>query len=226
VSGAASDHSLVIFDCDGVLIDSEILSCDVLIDELVREGIALDRDYIFRNCIGHSFADVADKIRLSTGRPLPNGFEARYRAALVDEFDASLKPTAGIFEVLAGLNVPFCVATSSSRERAERSLAAAGFANFDAPIFTASMVARGKPAPDLFLLAAERMQITPANCLVIEDSLPGILAARAAGMAVWRFAGATHFQLGFGRDDPPTADGCIASWEEFFTVFPHLYRAA
>ena len=74
-------HSLVIFDCDGVLIDSEILSCDVLIEELGREGIAIDRDYVFRNCIGHSFPEVAETIRRSCGKTLPPGFEARYRAS-------------------------------------------------------------------------------------------------------------------------------------------------
>jgi HAD superfamily hydrolase (TIGR01509 family) len=226
VDGSCFMHSLVIFDCDGVLIDSEILSCDVLIEELGREGIAVDRDYVFRNCIGHSFPEVAEKIRSSRGKVLPDGFEARYRASLVSQFDLSLKPTSGVIDILARLGAPFCIATSSSRERAERSLAAAGLSRFDARVFTASMVAHGKPAPDLFLLAAKKMHVAPAKCLVIEDSIPGILAARAAGMTVWRFAGGRHFQLGFGKDDPPLADGCLSSWNDFFATFPHLYRAA
>ena len=87
------------------------------------------------------------------------------------------------------------------------------------------MVERGKPAPDLFLLAAERMGAQSDQCLVIEDSVPGILAAKAAGMTVWRFSGGSHFQHGFGRDDPPLADGFLASWDDFFATFPHLYRA-
>jgi len=222
---ATAKHSLVIFDCDGVLIDSEILSCDVLIEELAREGIAIDDDYVFRNCIGHSFPEVAEKIRASTGRALPSEFEARYRVSLVGHFDSSLKPTAGIISVLTRLATPFCIATSSSKERAERSLAAAGLDRFNAPVFTASMVSRGKPAPDLFLLAAERMGFTPAECLVIEDSVPGILAAKAAGMAVWQFSGGSHFQHGFGKDDPLRADGSLTSWDDFFAAFPHLYRA-
>jgi HAD superfamily hydrolase (TIGR01509 family) len=219
-------HGLVIFDCDGVLIDSEILSCDVLIEELGREGVAVDREYVFRNCIGHSFPAVAEKIRRSSGKRLSEGFEARYRASLVSHFDSSLAPTRGAADTLRRLNTPFCIATSSGKERAERSLAAAGLSHFNAPMFTASMVARGKPAPDLFLLAANRMGIAPEECLVIEDSVPGILAARAAGMPVWRFSGGSHFQQGFGRGDPQIADGCLSSWDDFFTIFPHLYRAA
>ena len=223
--GDTPAHSLVIFDCDGVLIDSETISCDVLIAELGREGITVDRDYVFRNCVGHSFPEVAEKLRLASGKQLPDGFEARYRACLVMEFDTSLKPTAGVIDILARLGAPFCVATSSSKERAEHSLATAGLLHFNAPVFTASMVGRGKPAPDLFLLAAEQMRVPPSKCLVIEDSIPGVLAARAAGMTVWRFSGGSHFQLGFGRDDPPMADGYLSSWDDFFAVFPHLCRA-
>jgi HAD superfamily hydrolase (TIGR01509 family) len=224
VSNAEARHALVIFDCDGVLIDSEIISCDMLIRELGREGIAVDRDYIFRNCIGHSFPEVVEQIHRATGKALAGDFEARYRAALLDEFDLSLRPTPGALGILDRLAIPFCIATSSSKERAGHSLAAAGLSRFNAEVFTASMVARGKPAPDLFLLAAEKMGAAPGSCLVIEDSLAGIMAARAAGMPVWRFSGGSHFRYGFGQDDPQIADGSLASWDDFFAYFPHLYR--
>jgi HAD superfamily hydrolase (TIGR01509 family) len=217
-------HSLVIFDCDGVLIDSEILACDVLIEELEREGVAVSRDYVFRNFIGHSFPVVAERVRELSGRNLAGGFETRYRASLCSAFDLSLKPTSGVIRILEKLGRPYCVATSSGVERAARSLAAAGLSHLARPLFTASMVAHGKPAPDLFLFAAEKMRVEPRECLVVEDSIPGIQAARAAGMAVWRFLGGSHFRFGFGKDDPPIADGSLASWDEFFTVFPHLYR--
>jgi HAD superfamily hydrolase (TIGR01509 family) len=218
-------HELVIFDCDGVLVDSEILSCDVLIEELAREGIAVDREYVFRNYIGHSFSQVAQQIRRSSGRDLPEVFEARYRASLLGHFESSLVPTHGVIDILERLPVPFCIATSSGKERAERSLAAAGLSRFEAPVFTASMVEHGKPEPDLFLLAADRMGVNPGKCLVIEDSVPGIMAAKAAGMAVWRFSGGSHFRHGFGEGDPQLADGSLLTWSDFFTVFPHLYRA-
>src|SRR5205823_1912825 len=109
----------------------EIVSCDVLIAELGREGIVIDRDYVFRNCIGHSFPEVAEKIRLASGKLLPDGFERRYRTTLVGEFDLSLKAIPGVIEVLARLDTPFCIATSSSKERAQHSLAAAGLSQFN-----------------------------------------------------------------------------------------------
>jgi HAD superfamily hydrolase (TIGR01509 family) len=217
-------HGLVIFDCDGVLIDSETLSCEVLIEELGREGIALDREYVFTQCIGHSFPAVAQKIGASFGRVIPEGFEARYREVLLRRFDAALQPTPGVRHVLENLAVPYCIATSSGRERAERSLVAAGLDDLAVPLFTVSMVARGKPAPDLFLFAAAHMGVPPANCLVLEDSLPGITAAGAAGMEVWRYLGAGHFSQGFGRDDHDLAHGHLLSWMDFFSTFPHLQR--
>lgn len=124
----------------------------------------------------------------------------------------------GVEAMFGTLDVPFCIATGSSTERAERSLAAAGLASLNAPVFSASMVERGKPAPDLFLLAAERMGFPPQHCLVVEDSLPGILAARAAGMAVWRFTGGSHFRMGFGAEDPSIADAEFSRWDEFIAL--------
>jgi beta-phosphoglucomutase-like phosphatase (HAD superfamily) len=120
--------------------------------------------------------------------------------------------------MLGTLRIPFCVATSSSGERVERSLAVAGLSGIGAPVFTASMVGRGKPAPDLFLFAADRMGVPPRQCLVVEDSIPGILAARAAEMAVWRFTGGSHFKMGFGANEPPLADAEFSQWDEFITL--------
>lgn len=209
---------LVIFDCDGVLIDSELLSCDALISALCKFGVSVDRDFVFRDCIGHSFPEVAAKISARNGRLLPEHFGETYRQALLSSFEKHLKPMAGTKEMLAMLGIPYCVATSSSAERAERSLALAGLAKMGAPVFSASMVERGKPAPDLFLLAAQSMGVSPRHCLVVEDSVPGILAARAAQMAVWRFTGGSHFEMGFGANDPPLAGAEFARWDEFITL--------
>jgi HAD superfamily hydrolase (TIGR01509 family) len=217
-------HTLVIFDCDGVLIDSEMLSCDVLIEELARVGIRIDRDFVFRSCIGKTFETNARNIEQASGVKLAEGFEAAYREALLAAFDKSLGPMPGVVEILDGLGVDHCVATSSSRERAERSLKAAGLSDRVGPLFTASMVGRGKPAPDLFLHVAEQMNAPPAACLIIEDSLPGLEAARAAGMTAVRFTGGSHFSLGFGKGDPMIADREFSRWDQFFALYPDLYR--
>lgn len=209
---------LVIFDCDGVLIDSELLSCDALIAALAEFGVSIDRDFVFRHCIGHSFPEVVAKISSRDGRLLPERFTETYRSALFSSFEKCLRPMAGAEEMLGELGIPYCVATSSSAERAQRSLTVAGLAGIGAPVFSASMVERGKPAPDLFLFAASRMGVLPRHCLVVEDSMPGILAARAAQMAVWRFTGGSHFEMGFGANDSSVADAEFARWDEFITM--------
>ena len=213
--------SLIIFDCDGVLIDSEILSCDALIASLAEFGISADRDFVFRQCIGHSLPEVVAKISDLKGQSLPESFAETYRSTLFASFEKSLRPVVGAEAMLAALGIPYCVATSSSAERAERSLSAAGLRGICAPVFSASMVARGKPAPDLFLLAAKSMGVSPRHCLVVEDSIPGILAAHAAGMTVWRFTGGSHFRMGFGANESSMADAEFARWEEFITLIHH-----
>ena len=118
--------SLVIFDCDGVLIDSEIISATVLVEELAQHGIAIEMDHVLEHFIGHPYAVVAGKIAAINGAPLPDSFETEYRARLAQRFDAELRPMPGILDVLDSLAVPFCAATSSHPERAQRSLRAAG----------------------------------------------------------------------------------------------------
>jgi len=218
---------LIIFDCDGVLIDSEILSCDALIASLAQFGISVDRDFVFQQCIGHSLPEVVAKISDLKDQGVPGSFQETYRTTLFASFEKSLRPVVGVETMLRALETPYCVATSSSAERAERALSAAGLGGFCDAVFSASMVPRGKPAPDLFLLAAKSMGVSPRHCLVIEDSMPGILAARAAGMTVWRFTGGSHFKMGFGASEPLTADMEFARWDEFITLIRHpVPRAA
>lgn len=196
---------LIIFDCDGVLIDSELLSAEVLIELLAADGVEIDFDHVRRNFLGRSFPTVARHIREELGHPLAPDFESLYRARLLKRFEDELKPMPGIAEAVAMLTargVPLCVATSSSPPRVARSLAIAGLAQALPHVFTASQVARGKPAPDLFLLAAETMRANPARCLVIEDSLPGLEAAAAAGMTAVRFLGGSHLATATLRHDP------------------------
>ncbi|WP_281827239.1 HAD family hydrolase [Jannaschia rubra] len=191
------DFDLVILDCDGVLIDSEGLSGAVLIDALAEVGVAIDFDDFRTRMVGRSFPTVAAEIRAAHGIDLPPAFERDYRARLLARFEAELRVTPGVEAMLDALRVPACVATSSSPARVARSLELTGLAGRLPHVFTASQVARGKPAPDLFLFAARQMGAAAARCLVIEDSLPGIEAAQAAGMAVVRYTGGVHLA---GRD--------------------------
>lgn len=193
---------LVIFDCDGVLVDSEMLSAGVLMAMMAEEGFPLSEEAFRSDFLGRSFAAAALRVRERFGRPLPDDFEGRYRDRLFARLAADLRPMEGVTEVLAGLAVPFCLATSSSPRRLALSLATTGLAPyFEGRCFTASEVARGKPAPDLFLHAAARMGVEPARCLVIEDSELGVRAGLAAGMEVWHFAGGCHVRAGYALPD-------------------------
>lgn len=215
---------LVIFDCDGVLIDSETISARVLVELAAEAGIGFDAAYVREHFLGRSFPTVARTIREAFGLDLPTDFEARYRARLLERFEAELRPTEGVVEMLERLAVRACVATSSSPPRAARSLAIAGLDRLLPDVFTASLVPRGKPAPDLFLHAAQAMGVAPGDCLVIEDSCPGLIAARAAGMEVAFFAGGSHLRDGwaaFDMDPPPRA---FRSWPELISAYPALVR--
>lgn len=218
--------SLVIFDCDGVLIDSELISARMLVAELAALGVAIDLPYVARHFLGRSYPVVMRQIREEFGLDLPPDFEDRYRQRLLEEFRRDLKIMPGVMQVLRDLSVPFCVATSSSPRRAEMSLDLVGLGGIVGPrLFTASQVGRGKPAPDLFLFAAGGMGAAPADCLVIEDSLTGVRAARAAGMTVWRFTGGSHLR-GLSPDEPEDArpHARFASFADFFQIAPHLRR--
>ncbi|WP_238364178.1 HAD family hydrolase [Mesobacterium pallidum] len=217
---------LVIFDCDGVVIDSEAISARMLVAELAGHGVEIDMAYVARHFLGRSYKVVLDQVRRAFGVVLPEGFEAEYRARLIGAFRRDLKVMPGVADVLHELSVPYCLATSSSPERVRQSLDLVGLAGaFAGRVNTASEVANGKPAPDLFLLAAERMGVPPAECLVIEDSRAGIEAGLAAGMQVWRFTGGTHLAgLDLGAEPGPQPHATFASFADFFHIAPHLSR--
>lgn len=193
-----SAYSLVIFDCDGVLVDSEPLSLSVLSEALTNQGLPADIPYVTRHFLGRQLATVRAHAS-SRQLHLSPEFEHDLNARLVQRFHDELRPVPYVADALAGLGIPRCVASSSDLARVRLSLEVTGLAPFfDDHVYTAEMVARGKPEPDLFLYAAQRMSEAPAACLVIEDSLYGVLAARAAGMEVWGFTGGSHYR---GRED-------------------------
>jgi HAD superfamily hydrolase (TIGR01509 family) len=184
---------LLIFDCDGVLIDSELIACRIVAETLTEAGYqSTARDIIA--FVGKSSRDMYARLADRFGRALPDDLDARLGQALRRAFAAELQPMAGVDALLCGLaGTRRCVASSSGLERIRHSLGCTGLlGHFGDALFSASMVARGKPAPDLFLHAAAAMGVPPARCVVIEDSVPGIEAAVAAGMAAIGFTGGAH----------------------------------
>ena len=190
---------LIIFDCDGVLVDSEVLSCRCLCEALAGCGIEVGLEETLDLFLGRSLDAVLEHYQ-GLGRSIPRQFPAELRAKVQETFRAALCPIEGIGSVLEGLKIPHCVASSSALDRVSLSLSLTGLArHFGDRLYTAQMVDRGKPAPDLFLYAARRMQADPARTLVIEDSVSGVRAAKAAGMAVWAFVGGSHYRSRDGR---------------------------
>lgn len=214
---------LVIFDCDGVLVDSEMLSAGVLMGLMKEDGYPLSEDAFRADFLGRSFAAAALRAKERFGRPLPADFESRYRDRLFARLEAELQPMAGVAEVLEAMRVPFCLATSSSPRRLALSLGAAGLAHFfEGRCFTASEVQKGKPAPDLFLHAAAKMGFEPECCLVIEDSELGVQAGLAAGMQVWHFMGGCHMRAGYRLPDAVTPRRVVAGMPELGQAFREL----
>ncbi len=184
---------LIIFDCDGVLIDSEPLAMRVLLRTIEHAGVTIPPDYGFRNYLGRSFASIADSLDELHGLQLDDAAVEAMRLDLYETYRRELKPMAGLLDVLPEIGIPFCVASSSQMERINTSLEITGLTEkFHPAIFSATMVEAGKPAPDLFLHAARQMGVSPAECLVVEDSPAGIIAAKKAGMRVIAFTGGGH----------------------------------
>jgi HAD superfamily hydrolase (TIGR01509 family) len=184
---------LVIFDCDGVLVDSEQLANATLAELMTSLGYPISAEEAIRTFTGRSLADVVTLAENLLGRPIPADIGERYGQRLLARFRSELAPVAGVHAAIAALPYRRCVASSSTRERLLLSLELTGLAPlFGEHVYSATQVSRGKPAPDLFLFAARSEGEPPSNCIVIEDSLLGVEAARAAGMAVIGFTGASH----------------------------------
>jgi HAD superfamily hydrolase (TIGR01509 family) len=211
---------LIIFDCDGVLIDSEMLSCRCLQQVLADNGITIAVDQILDLFLGRSTAAVLEHYQES-GRLNPEKFSPELAVSVREAFLSALCPIEGVGAVLGALDVPSCVASSSDFERVSHSLTLTGLAaHFDERLFTSQMVKRGKPEPDLFLYAAEKMQTDPRHTLVIEDSVSGVRAGRAAGMTVWGFVGGSHYRARDGRAllTDAGADRVFARMADFWRV--------
>ena len=185
--------TLLIFDCDGVLVDSEVIAHQTLLDAIAPLGLTIPLEESFALFSGRSLKDTLGIIEQLLGRPLPGDFLDQSRRLLFGRFRQSLKPVPGVVDAISALPYGRCVASSSSFDRLRLALEVTGLAQlFGAHVFSATQVPLGKPAPDLFLFAARQMGAKPAHCIVIEDSMLGVEAGRAAGMRVIGFAGAGH----------------------------------
>ncbi|MDO8184024.1 HAD family phosphatase [Conexibacter sp. JD483] len=191
----------VIFDCDGVLVDSEPVANRVLAEGLTAIGLPTSTDDSVREFMGRSWGHMVEVVTERLGAPPPATLRDDYRAALFAAYAAGEAPAIpGIAEALDGLDaaaIPYCLASSGDHERIRRGLAAAGLTDRfpDARIFSADDVGRGKPWPDLFHHAAERMGFEPAATVVVEDSPAGVKAGRAAGMRVLGYSARTPAAL-------------------------------
>ncbi|EJN00538.1 HAD family hydrolase [Phyllobacterium sp. YR531] len=191
------DPSLVIFDCDGVLVDSEPISIAVLLEMIGKSGVTMSEDEAYDRFLGRSMATISKVLHEEYGFAASEADLDEMRNNLYSRFGSDLKPIPGIAETLKCLHLPRCVASSSQPERIRLSLELTGLIDLlDPHIFSATMVKNGKPAPDLFLFAANTMNVDPTDCVVIEDSPAGIQAAKAAGMRVFAFTGGTHSRGG------------------------------
>jgi HAD superfamily hydrolase (TIGR01509 family) len=184
---------LVIFDCDGVLVDSETISVGVLAELVRKAGVPIGEAEAYKFFLGRSIGAVEALLERHFGLALTDAQLDGIRDETFRRFRAELKPMLGVLEALSRLKARRCVASSSSPERIRLSLSLTGLLEMLEPhIYSASMVARGKPAPDLFLHAAEEMGVRPEDCVVVEDSPAGIDAAMRAGMRAFAFVGGSH----------------------------------
>ncbi|MEU3956292.1 HAD family hydrolase [Streptomyces achromogenes] len=189
-------YDLVIFDNDGVLVDSEPISNRLLAGYLTELGHPTSYEDSIRDYMGSAMHRVHDLVLERTGRRLPKDFDEVFHARVFAAFERELRPVPGVTDVLEKLaadGVPYCVASSGSHERIRVGHRTTGLDRWftDERIFSSEDVGRGKPAPDLFLHAAQRMGVAPGRCVVVEDSPLGVQAAVAAGMDVYGFTAMT-----------------------------------
>jgi HAD superfamily hydrolase (TIGR01509 family) len=204
---------LVIFDCDGVLVDSEVISCRAHAETLSRHGYPITADQVLERFLGVSDREARQAIESEIGRKLPDDFEIEVKQATLQFYAGDLRAISCVGEAIAAIGLRKCVASSGTPEKIRHGLTCAGLYDQLAPhIFSATQVARGKPAPDLFLFAADKMAAAPERCLVIEDSVPGITGARAAGMTVLGFHGGSHCRP--GHADALRAAGALLTFDD------------
>lgn len=181
-------YKCVIFDCDGVLVDSEFISNGVMVKMANALGADIDLQYALKHFKGGSLYGCMDQISRLIKHPIPDTFESDYRNRSYEAFKAQIKPVEGIPELLETLRLPYCVASSGPQEKIRLNLSLTGLLDkFEAHIFSCYDIQKWKPDPEIFLWAADTMGFKPSECVVIEDSLSGINAALNGGFDVFGF---------------------------------------
>ena len=215
----------VIFDCDGVLVDSEVIAVEVETALLAEHGLHYGISEFIARFMGMSdkafYAALDTDSRVRLNRELPKDFRARVDAGKHVLNESKLAAVAGVELAVARLNLPKAVASSSETHRLSYKLRKTGLWDHFAPhIYSADHVVHAKPAPDLFLYAANALGVAPSQCLVIEDSVNGVKAALAAGMQVWGFAGGGHMDAAAStRLTAAGAERIVADWPEAASLF-------
>jgi HAD superfamily hydrolase (TIGR01509 family) len=211
--GNTPRFDLIIFDCDGVVVDSEVISCRVHAEVLTRHGYPISADEVCTRFLGRTARDTATEVERELGRPLADNYDQERRTALIAALAESVEAIPHLEQALDAIATPICIASSAVPEKIFTTLSRTGLYRRFAPnIFSGSQVKNGKPAPDLFLFAASQMSTLPERCLVIEDSVPGVTGARAAGMTVLGFHGGSHCRP--GDDETLRAAGSVATFDD------------
>ncbi len=184
-------YELVIFDCDGVLVDSESISCGAIAEIATELGFPMTTRESINYFVGTSIEYAIDFLKDKTTQPIPADFESRYRKICHERFQTDLQPIPGIENLLTKLDLPKCVGSNGPRHKIISNLKLTNLIHhFDQEhLFSAYDIKKWKPLPDLYLHAASRMNVAPEKCVVVEDSVAGVKAARAAGMSVYGYAG-------------------------------------
>lgn len=182
-------YKCIIFDCDGILVDSEAIATQVLIEMAHAVGVSLDMEFAIQEFSGRSLKSSFDYIEEQSAKKLPASFEQEYRNRTFKAFKKDLKPIKGAYELIHRLNIPFCVASSGPKEKIEQNLTTTKLIDkFKGKIFSSYDIKSWKPDPDIFLHAAKEMRFAPNECVVIEDSISGVKAAIRGGFEVYALA--------------------------------------
>ena len=196
-----SGTDLIIFDFDGVLVDSETMGCQIWSDVFARHGMTVSAQDIMDKYTGKTGTLICSLIEKEYGYHIPDGFLDEVNETTEAVMAKELKTVDGVSETMPKLSVPVCIASGSRPKRLNLCLDVTGLRRYfpDEAVFSSHFVKNGKPAPDLFFYAAEKMNVPAGNCLVIEDSTAGIIGAKAAGMRSFGFVGASHCTPERGR---------------------------